>query len=98
MGDLSNQLHAIAARLQMRVGEALETEAGRRGSTSGTKGENSPLWRLLRSGGPQGRPARVPERAGRVRRAVALPRRGHRIGSGQSGQSDHSGHSVWRRP
>jgi hypothetical protein len=48
MGDLSNRLHAIAARLQMRVGEALETEARRRVTVSGTKGDDSPLWRLLR--------------------------------------------------
>ena len=48
MGDLSNHLHAIAARLQMRVGETLEGEARRRASVSGTKGEDSPLWRLLR--------------------------------------------------
>ena len=48
MGDLSNQLHAIAARLQMRVGEVLEGEARRRASGSATKGESSPLWQQLR--------------------------------------------------
>ena len=49
MGDLSNELHAIAARLQMRIGEALESDARRKVGASKTKGEDGPLWRLLRS-------------------------------------------------
>ena len=49
MGDLSNELHAIAARLQLRIGEALESDARRKVSASKTKGEDGPLWRLIRS-------------------------------------------------
>jgi hypothetical protein len=48
MSDLSNKLSAIAARLQMRVGETLETEARRKAGASTTRGAESPLWRLLR--------------------------------------------------
>jgi hypothetical protein len=40
MSDLSNELHAIAARLQLRIGEALESGARKKVSASKTKGED----------------------------------------------------------
>lgn len=54
MSELPNKLHAIAARLQMRVGEVLETEARTKAQASPTKGNDSPLWQQLRS--PSGLP------------------------------------------
>jgi hypothetical protein len=49
MNDLSNELHAIAARLQLRIGEALESDARRKAGASTTKGGDGLLWRLIRS-------------------------------------------------
>ena len=49
MSDLSNELHAIAARLQLRIGEALESGARRKVTASKTKGDDGLLWRLIRS-------------------------------------------------
>src|SRR6185436_16802034 len=49
MSDLSNELHAIAARLQMRIGEVLESDARKKIGASKTKGDNGLLWRLIRS-------------------------------------------------
>ena len=49
MSQLGNKLHARVARLQMLVGEALEAGARSKADGSTTRGEDSPLWRLLRS-------------------------------------------------